>query len=141
MSATMSSAEATPSVNWEQPGDEQMFWQLDRMHFPNQLSLMEDDFIKFFYAEGFSAAAAGYEMPVRPHVRRMLTRHYLTIAPLPLSHDELEDLGKRFEQHLGSAMPRQQQRWDAEFLPELRRLLAEWESFDLRAASDADLRA
>jgi pyruvate,water dikinase len=116
-----------------------MFWQLDRMHFPNQMSVMEDDFIRHFYSEGFVAAAEAYEAPIRPHVRRFLTMHYLAIAPLPLSEEELEDLGKRFEQNLGNAMASQGERWEQEYLPEIRGLLAAWEAFDLAGASDAQL--
>jgi pyruvate,water dikinase len=140
MSVTISGAGARPEVTWEQPGDEQMFWQLDRMHFPNQLAMMEDDFIRVLYT-GFFVAAEEYGAPIRPHVRRFLTRHYLAIAPLPLSDEELEEMGKRFEQNLGQAMAVQGERWEQEFLPEIRGLLAAWEAFDLAGASDAELLA
>jgi pyruvate,water dikinase len=128
-------------VKWEQPGDEQMFWQLDRMHFPNQLSMMEHDFIRTFYSKGFFVAAEGYGSPIRPHVRRFFTRHYLAFAPLPLSEAELEDVGKRFEQNLGKAIGGQGKRWEQDFLPEIRALIDDWESFDLAGASDAQLLA
>lgn len=141
MSAMMSVAGALPDVKWEQPGDEQMFWQLDRLHFPDQVSVMEDDCIRFFYTAGFVAAAEAYEAPIRPHVRRFYTWHYLTFAPLPLPEEELEELGKRFEQNLGDAMARQGERWEEEYLPEIRALLAAWEEFDLASASDAQLLA
>ncbi len=139
MTVTMSGAGPRPDVNWEQPGDEQMFWQLDRMHFPNQMSMMEDNFIRDFYTNGFDAAAEEYDAPIRPHVRRFFTWHYLTFAPLPLSEAELEELGKRFEENLGRAMASQGERWEQEFLPEIRDLLAAWEAFDLAGASDAQL--
>jgi pyruvate,water dikinase len=136
----MSGAITRPEVTWEQPGDEQMFWQLDRLHFPNQISMMEDDYIRVLYT-GFAVAAAESDAPIRPHVRRFLTRHYLAIAPLPLSDEELEELGKRFEQNLGNAMVGQGERWEQEYLPEIRGLLAAWEAFDLAGASDAELLA
>ena len=139
MSVTTSGAGAIPEIKWEQPGDEQMFWQLDRMHFPNQLALMEDDFIRTFYSKGFFAAAEGYDAPIRPHVRRFFTRHYLAFTPLPLSEAELEDVGKRFEHNLGQAMAGQGERWEHEFLPEIRGLIRDWEAFDLAGASDAQL--
>src|SRR6187551_1870690 len=126
MSATTIGVGVRPEIAWEQPGDEQMFWQLDRMHFPNQLSMMEDNFIRLFYSEGFFAAAEAYDAPIRPHVRRFLTRHYMAIAPLPVSEEELEEIGKRFEQNLGRAMAGQGKRWEQEFLPEVRGLLAAW---------------
>jgi pyruvate,water dikinase len=128
-------------VKWEQPGDERMFWQADRMHFPNQISMMEHEFIRTFYSQGFFVAAEGYDAPIRPHVRRFFTRHYLAFAPLPLSEAELEDLGKRFEQNLGQVIPRQRERWEQEFLPEIRALIDAWEAFDLAGASDAQLLA
>jgi len=141
MSVTVSGTGEKPAVNWDQPGDEQMFWQLDRMHFPNQLLMMEDDFIRTFYSQGFFVAAEGYGAPIRPHVRRFFTRHYLAFAPLPLSEAELEDLGKHFEQNLGRAIPEQRNRWEQEFLPEIRALIRDWEAFDLAGASDAQLLA
>lgn len=141
MSVTTSGAGAIPDVKWEEPGDEQMFWQLDRMHFPNQMSMMEDDFVRTFYSQGFFVAAEGYGSPIRPHVRRFLTRHYLAFAPLPLSETELEDVGKRFEQNLGKAIPEQGNRWEHEFLPEILALIRDWEAFDLAGASDAQLLA
>lgn len=139
MDVTIFGTGASPDVKWEKPGDEQMFWQLDRMHFPNQMFVMEDDFIRLFYSEGFSVAAEKYEAPIRPHVRRFLTRHYLAIAPLPLSEEELDDLGQRFEQNLGRAMAVQGERWEKEYLPEIRGLLAAWEALDLAGASDTQL--
>ncbi len=141
MSVTTSGAGAMPEVKWEQPGDEQMFWQLDRMHFPNQISMMEDDFIHIFYSKGFFVAAEVYGAPIRPHVRRFFTRHYLAFAPLSLPHAELEELGKRFEQNLGKAIGGQKNRWENEFLPEIRSLIDDWEAFDLAGASDAQLLA
>lgn len=129
-----------PQVAWEQPGDEQMFWQMDRMHFPNQLLMMEDNFIRVFYA-GFFAVAEAAEMPIRPNVRRFLTRHYMAMAPVSHSEVELEELGKRFEQNLGRAMPVQMQRWEQDLLPEIQGLLATWDAFDLAGASDAELLA
>lgn len=140
MSVTMSGAGTRPDVTWEQPGDKQMFWQLDRLHFPNQLPMMEDDYIRVLYA-GCVVAAEEYDAPIRMHPRRFLTRHYLAIAPLPLSDEELDELGKRFEQNLGQAMAVQGERWEQEFLPEIRGLLAAWEAFDLAGASDAELLA
>ena len=80
-----------------------------------------------------------YEAPIRPHVRRFFTRHYLSMAPLPLSEEELEDLGKHFEQHLSQGMAEQGQRWEQEYLPEIQSILAEWQRFDLAGASDAQL--
>jgi pyruvate,water dikinase len=141
MSVTTTGAGVRPDVNWEQSGDEQMFWQLDRMHFPNQMSMMEDDFIRAFYSKGFFVAAEEYDAPIRPHVRRFLTRHYMAIAPLPLSDEELEEMGKRFEQNLDRAMAGQGERWEQEYLPEIRGLLTAWEAFDLAGASDAQLLA
>jgi pyruvate,water dikinase len=130
-----------PEIAWEQPGDEQMFWQADRMHFPHQISMMEDSFIRLFYRAGFYAVAEALGAPIRPHPRRFLTRHYLAVAPLPLPHEELEEIGKQFEQTLGRALPVQMQRWEEEFLPELRGLIADWDAFDLAGASDAALLA
>jgi pyruvate,water dikinase len=141
MSTTTSGAGSMPEVTWEQPGDEQKFWQLDRMHFPNQMSMMEDSFVRTFYSRGFAVASEEYGSPIRPHVGRYFTRHYLAFVPLPLPEEELAEVGKRFEQNVGNAIARQGERWENEFLPEIRALIDDWAAFDLSGASDAELLA
>ena len=53
MSITIPGTGATFDVDWEKPGDEQMFWQQDRMHYPNQMSMMEDDCVRSLLRKRF----------------------------------------------------------------------------------------
>ena len=140
MSVTMSGTGATPEVTWEQPGDEQMFWQQDRMHFPNQLS-----------ADGGRLHPGLLSPRVLRGGRRLRDADTPASAALPhppLSGDRAAaalarrargDSGKRFgAEHRRRAWPGSCSAGMQEFLPEMRGLLADWESFDLAGASDAD---
>jgi pyruvate,water dikinase len=127
-------------VEWEQPGDAQLFFTLDPMHFPNQLTLLDHAFIGNIY-KGFAFAAEHYSMPIRPHPRRFYTRHYNAMAPLPLPPEELHALGQRSEQAMGAAMADFKQCWDSEWLPELQANLEWWDRFDLKRASGAEFAA
>jgi hypothetical protein len=54
-------------VVWENPDDEQLFWMHDAMHFPDPLTMLDDDvLIRTLERHGFTRAAEFYEMPIRP---------------------------------------------------------------------------
>ncbi|MBI3967121.1 MAG: hypothetical protein HY329_15910, partial [Chloroflexi bacterium] len=99
-------------VTWEQPDDALMCWTLDRMHFPDPMSPLEDAFMRIMAEHGFNSAAAGYALPVRFQARRINTYHYEAIVPLRLPPEELEALGRQSEEMLGAAMARLEELWE-----------------------------
>jgi phosphohistidine swiveling domain-containing protein len=128
-------------VRWEQPGDERLFWTLDRMHFPDPITPMADSFIHVFLEEGFGTAFARYAIPARMSTRRINTYHYESTAPAHLSPEESEALGQRSEEQFGAVMAVLDETWRREWLPAIKQRLAAWERFDLRQATLPALRA
>lgn len=122
-------------VHWDRPEDAELFWEQDRLHFPRPITPLDNDFIERLYNAAFNGAAASYELPISAHAWRLNTYHYLSFAPLPLPPEELQTLGQRAEQKIGAAIPRLEQLWEQEWLPEIERHLAYWREYDLASAS------
>ena len=125
-------------VAWEQHGDVERFWERELMHVPQQATVLDDELMQLWIAEGFNAGCEAYDMPVRNAYRRINTYEYQSIAPV--SHDpaELEELGRRCQEKLGAVFGRQIELWEAERLPEVKRYLAGWEAFDCSGASASE---
>ncbi len=127
-------------VVWENPGDEQLFWMHDAMHFPDPLTLLDDDaLIRTLERHGFTKAAEFYEMPLRPHARRINTYHYRAMVPVTASPEEIEAIGKRSQERLETVMYQLNDLWREEFLPEIKQYLEYWDGFDLHGASMPEL--
>ncbi len=126
-------------VTWEQPEDEAMFWNQDRMHFPQPATPLMEAFLQSFN-EGFARAAAAYDLPIRQAYGRFNTYLYTstTIAAEP---EEMAAVAEQAQQKVGAGMSRLQQWWETELLPEVKEHLAWWEAFDLEAASATELLA
>jgi pyruvate,water dikinase len=125
-------------IRWEEDGDERNFWTTDRMHFPNQVTPLDDEVLRILYS-GFGLAAERFDVPVRMIPRRFNTYHYLTVAPLPLPHEEMEAMGQRSEAKVGQAMGSIAHDWSEVYLPEIRRQIDEASARDYAAASNAQL--
>jgi phosphohistidine swiveling domain-containing protein len=123
-------------VAWADPADERMFWMQDRMHWPDPLPVLIFDFLP---EEGFNAAFAHYDIPMRFQGRRVNTYLFNTMAPLPLSPEEAQAKAKSAEQKMGGAMARLAELWADEWLPEIKRHQSFWDGFDRRGASNAAL--
>jgi len=102
---------------------------------------MVDSFVHVFLEEGFGAASARYDIPLRRLTRRINTYHYESMAPAPLSPEEAEALGRRSEEKIGAVMGALGETWRREWLPAIKQRLAAWERFDLRGATLPALRA
>ncbi len=128
-------------VTWEQPGDERLFWTLDRMHFSDPLPPLAYSFLRVSMESGFSSAFARYDVPMTTAVRRINAYPYQSMIPAPLPPAEMAALGQRSEEKLGAAMGRLGEAWRDEWLPAIKRRLAAWEHFDLAGATLPALRA
>ncbi len=126
-------------VTWEQPEDERLFWQTDRMHFSEPVTPMMVGWTQAFN-EGFKRASPTLELPIRLQYQRINTYGYTTTAPM-VPPEQMEAQGKRAEEKLGVAMGRLWESWDTEYLPEVKEHLAHWEAFDLRDAPMPELLA
>jgi phosphohistidine swiveling domain-containing protein len=125
-------------VTWERPEDEWVFWQVDRMHFPDAITLLDDNFVRVVYEQGFNNAAAHYELPIRAAARRFNGYHYSSMAP-HVPPEQMEAQGKLAEERINPAIANIGTLWDQEWLPEIQQHLAFWRGFDLAGASLSQL--
>jgi pyruvate,water dikinase len=122
------------------PGDEQLLWERDRMHFPGQVTALEAELVSEAVGPAFRYGARLYAMPVGD--LRVRTEHgytYTATVPLEASPEELEELGRRSEAALMGVVGRLGEVWDERILPEIREHLAAMAAVDLDAAPSAEL--
>lgn len=124
-------------VAWTAPGDPQMFWTQERMHYPQPITPLSFSFV---FDQGFNHGAEFYSMPVRAASRRFNSYVYWSVHPV-VPPEQMAELGAQSEAKLTAAIGRLQQLWDEEWLPKVKEHLAYWDSYDLKAASLADLSA
>jgi phosphohistidine swiveling domain-containing protein len=126
-------------IVWENSNDEQLLWTHDAMHFPDPVTMLDDDvFIRTIWRHGFTRAAEFYEMPIRPHPRRINTYFFVAMVPITVPPKEMEAMGKRSQEKLETVMYQLSDLWKEEFLPEVKQY---WDGFDLHGASMPQLLA
>lgn len=124
-------------VAWEHPDEARLFWTRDRMHGPHQVPpIMEMQ--ASFVTHGFAYAAEAYALPIRLIFRTINTYMYSTTKPI-VPPEQMAAQGKKAEEKLGAAMADFNERWETEYLPEIKRHLALCERFDLPGATNAEL--
>ncbi|HEX5506476.1 MAG TPA: PEP-utilizing enzyme [Thermomicrobiales bacterium] len=130
-------------VAWERPGDEQLFWTRDVMHFPSQLQPAAESLLaRMLFGAGFNRASEGLALPVRVRARLINTYHYQAIYPVGAPQEQAS--GAQPQGHQGgmdSAVERLATDWQDELLPEVRGYLAAWEGFALAGATMPQLLA
>ncbi|MCH8160600.1 MAG: hypothetical protein IIB88_01770 [Chloroflexi bacterium] len=126
-------------VTWEKPEFAGMFWNQDRMHFPETTPPMQAAFVASFN-EGVRRASAFYGLPLTIKYTRVNTYFYNAMA-LMVPPEDVESAGEKAGKAVGEGMGRLQEWWDSELLPEVKEHLKWWEDFDLEGASMPDLRA
>jgi phosphohistidine swiveling domain-containing protein len=120
-------------VTWESPTDEMAFWHIDPIHFPTTVTPAMEIFGDAF-TKGVDRSFAAYEMPIRLQYRRINTYFY-TGNSLPVPPDQLEAQGAKAEARLKEGVAAFPDRWENEWLPEVKEHLAFWDEFDLDGAS------
>ncbi|HET7036318.1 MAG TPA: hypothetical protein VFI42_11615, partial [Thermomicrobiaceae bacterium] len=120
-------------IAWEQPGDENLFFTMDRMHWPSVITSLDDSVIKILIHTGWWRAAEAFAMPMRLHARRINGYHYGAMVPLPLPPPELAALAERSAERLQTAAGSLGRDWHESYLPEIKRLIAETAGADFRA--------
>jgi hypothetical protein len=121
-------------ITWERPEDVQIFWHRDLMHFGNQITPLDGDFLSRFMRLGFSGAAKALDLPIRAESRRFNTYYYEAYIPVTTDPVAYEALAQQAEQTLGAALGTFGAAWRESYLPEIESMIASWESFDLRGA-------
>ncbi len=127
-------------VTWSDPEEQRLPWQMDPMHFPDPMQRLEGELWCGIYEAGMSPAFAAYEMPVRAKGKLINNYHYMAMFPV-VPPEEMEAQGKKAEEALGATIARLQERWQGEWLPEIKEHLTFWEAFDLPGASTEQMLA
>ena len=125
-------------VVWEQPDDDQRFWEQERTHFPAPIIPLDYSFMDIVYRRGFNRAAEHYGLPIRAHARRIGGYIYSSMAP-NIPPEQMEAQGKIAEEQINPVIVRLREHWEREWLPEIQRHLADLRAFDLAGASLPDL--
>ena len=126
-------------VEWAAPEEQKVPWQLDKMHFPAAMPPLESEFWTRFM-HGLHLAMEHYEMPMQTVAKTFNYWVYMAIFPnAPM--EKMEELGKHSDEIVMASVHRLQERWDTEWLPEIKSFIEKWDTFDLEQAATPDLLA
>lgn len=127
-------------VTWPNPGDANMFWQVERMHWPDPMTPMDFEYMRDAHDQ-FTWAFASYGVPLQYIPRHINYRWYYSVMP---RIEDMSEMPARMQAGLESieeTIPRLRELWNDEWLPEVKQHLAFWETFDLKNASMPELLA
>ncbi|HEX5502969.1 MAG TPA: PEP-utilizing enzyme [Thermomicrobiales bacterium] len=127
-------------VTWEQPGDADLTWLTDRLHFPDPITPL-DDWLNGKIWQGGERSAARFGYPFVYHWRRINTYAYYAITLAPGEPEELAAREHRANERMQEALGHLMESWAGEYVPEIKRHLAVWAGFDVGVATLPDLLA
>ena len=118
------------------PADEALFWQQDKMHFPDPLAPMESAMIQDAIGHGFSHGIRAYDAPLEGmQVRTINGYQYQAMVPMMGTPEQMAAQGALAEAAVRGAIGRLDELWSEQILPEVREHLGFWDSFDLEGAT------
>lgn len=126
-------------VTWEEPSDADRFFERENQHFPGQMTALEYSFAQLIFRHGFNGGCEHYGLPVRNTFRRINTYGYQAIGPVSHDEAELEQMGRAAVGNVSATFGQVVERWESEYLPELKDHIEFWDSFDAAAASNDEL--
>jgi pyruvate,water dikinase len=122
--------------------DAHLFFQQDKMHFPDPISPMEGEMLKVAIGRGFTYGAAAYDAPIdRVEVRIVNGYEYQSMVMATGTPAEMAARGELAGQAIRAAIGRLDELWSEQILPEVRAHLGFWDAFDLAGATRAALSA
>ena len=125
-------------ITWDDPEDARLPLNQDRQHAPTPLTPLSGWLAQHHWGPGSSVGMAAVGQPQTLNIRRVHTYYYLAVTPsLPM--EQMEEAGKKAEAGLKAALPVFADRWDNEWLPEVRSYHDKWNAFDLLSASATEL--
>ncbi len=124
-------------VEWASADEQKIPWELDLMHFNNVMPPLEAEFWAQFM-HGAELAMQDFEMPLQMVAKPFNYWLYTGIFPR-IPPEEMPEQTRRSDEVLMATVARLQERWDEEWLPEIKKQIEEWDAFDVTAASTADL--
>ena len=123
-------------VTWENPSDPDDFWQVELMHWPDPLTPMDAALMRAAHAE-FTWTFNSYGIPLQYNARLHNHYWYYGVTPNVADPSEIPERMGVGLQNVEATIPRLQDLWTTEWLPEVQRHLAYLEEFDL-AGSNVD---
>ena len=124
-------------VEWASADEQKIPWELDLMHFNNVMPPLEAEFWAQFM-HGAELAMQHFEMPLQMVGKPFNYWLYTGIFPR-IPPEEMPEQTRRSDEVLMATVDRLRERWDEEWLPEIKKQIEEWDAFDVTAASTADL--
>ncbi len=124
-------------VEWASADEQKIPWELDLMHFNNVMPPLEAEFWAQFM-HGADLAMQDFEMPLQMVAKPFNYWLYTGIFPR-IPPEQMAEQTTRSDEVLMANVGRLQERWDEEWLPEIKKHIEEWDAFDVAAASTADL--
>ncbi len=126
-------------IEWPAPEMAMTFWQQDRMHMPNPGSPMSSWLAEQF-AAGFTSGLGSYGVPMGVQTTRLNTYYYMAIGPT-VPPEMMPELMEKAAPNLMAGVGNFWQRWESEWLPELKRGWAEFSALDYPKLPDQELLA
>lgn len=115
---------------WREPGDAERFWERDRMHFPDQLTVLDDAHVQVVIDHGVNHGSRYYGLPFRSATRRFWTYHYFEDRPCASPTDADERAAR-----MRAALAGLETSWSERWSPAIDEALTLWSTFDLPGAS------
>ncbi|MBT4072143.1 MAG: hypothetical protein HOE75_00425 [Chloroflexi bacterium] len=126
-------------VEWDAPEDANRYWTRDRMHQPFAMPILAGDFFQLSTGVGMNLAHEHYGRPIRMD-RSLINCYMFASVRMAVPPAEIPKAGRQGEQNTLAALPTIWERWESEWLPEVKELLDAWDGFDLVGASVQSLR-
>ena len=117
---------------WLEPEDATQFWELDSVHFPDQITTLDFAYATLILDLGLNHGLTTYRLPFVSAARRFWTHLYYHELPYDRGEEDPEARAARIRaviDGLGDA-------WDQRWHPAIVEALEAWAAFDLRGADD-----
>lgn len=127
-------------VTWRCPAEENLLWCHDQTHYPDQITPLEFSLLGQGVHRGLAKAVRAYDIPITVHVRHINGYLYVAIERDELQAPESATPGPGLSDKLRSAMAGLRTSWETTWLPEIKRHLSWWATFDRTTAAIPTLR-
>jgi len=125
-------------VEWAAPEQVDKTWIQGRQHAPAPITSLAAWLLINPWTQGSNRGFAEAKQPVKFEMEQFNTYAYNATQPAhPL--DQMEAAGAEGERALQEQITTFADKWENEWLPEVKSVLASWTEFDLEAASDTNL--
>jgi rifampicin phosphotransferase len=135
---TLAAAQAIPQPPdfrvYFEPGEDRLFWERDRTHFPDQVTPLEAEFVTAILARGMAHALERYAVPLAGVKSRALNGYmYTAFVPLEAPPAAIAERARQSEAALEATIARLEDVWEEEWLPEILEHLGAMEALEPRA--------